>query len=215
MARDCSRHPPHHKRSAVIPGAPRRVVARARELRHRVSCSPRFVLLTAAVEGRARGAVAAFSARTGGNVKGEAMDPELRGKRPLVLVAEDEAIIAIDLEDSLRAAGFAVAGPFATNAQAEVWLETGRPDVACLDHELRDGSCDALVRALAGRGVPALIFTGHEAGREPLSELSTATWVTKPVAFSTLLDKLRRIMRGRVEPTGNRPKSGRSQSAPG
>jgi DNA-binding response OmpR family regulator len=137
------------------------------------------------------------------------MDPQSWAERPLVLLAEDEAIIAIDLEDSLRAAGFAVAGPFATNAQAEAWLETGRPDVACLDHELRDGPCDALVRALAARGVPALIFTGHEAGREPLSELSTATWVMKPVAFSTLLDTLRRIMRGRVEPTGNRPKSGR------
>jgi CheY-like chemotaxis protein len=208
MARDSSRHPPHHERSAVL-RAPRRLVALARELRHRLSCSPRFVLLAAA-EGRAGGAVAAFPARTGRSMKGKAMNPELRGKRPLVLLAEDEAIIAIDLEDSLRAAGFAVAGPFATNAQAQAWLETGRPDVACLDHELRDGPCDALVRALVGRGVPALIFTGHEAGREPLSELSTTTWVMKPVAFSTLLDKLRRIMCGRVAPTSNRPKSGRS-----
>jgi CheY-like chemotaxis protein len=210
LARDSSRHPPHHESSAVTLGAPRRVVARARELRHQVSVR-RASFLTTAVEGRAGGSVAAFPAPTGRSVTGKAMDPELRGKRPLVLLAEDEAIIAIDLEDSLRAAGFAVAGPFATNAQAEAWLETGRPDVACLDHELRDGPCDALVRALAARGVPALIFTGHEAGREPLSESSTATWVMKPVAFSTLLDKLRRIMGGRVEPSGNRSKSGRSQ----
>jgi hypothetical protein len=211
MARHSSRHPPHHERSAVIPRAPRRVVARARELRHRVSCSPRFVLLTATVEGCAGEAVAAFPARRGRSVKGKAMDPELRGKRPLVLLAEDEAIIAIDLEDSLQAAGFAVAGPFATNAQAEAWLKTGRPDVACLDHELRDGPSDALVRALEARGVPALIFSGHDAGRELLSELSTATWVMKPVVISTLLDKLRRIMRGGLATTRNHPKSGRSQ----
>lgn len=49
----------------------------------------------------------------------------LRSSCPLVLLAEDEAIIAIELEDSLIEAGFAVAGPFATCSQAEAWLEQG------------------------------------------------------------------------------------------
>lgn len=152
--------------------------------------------------------VVAFLARAGRSIK--PMGQGSKDKRPLVLLAEDEAIIAIDLEDTLRAAGFDVAGPFATNAQVAAWLETGGPDVACLDHELRDGRCDALVRALVARGVPVLILTGHDAEREPLSELSAATWVMKPVPVSTLLDKLRRIMGGRIEPTGKRPTFGRS-----
>jgi CheY-like chemotaxis protein len=113
----------------------------------------------------------------------------------LILVAEDEAIIAIELEDSLRAAGFAVAGPFATCAEAEDWLSNGEPDAAILDHALRDGTCDALVRELARRGVPTVIFTGHDARGEPLAEVSSACWIAKPIAFSALLDELRREMR--------------------
>jgi DNA-binding NtrC family response regulator len=138
--------------------------------------------------------------RMGSRLKGEAMDPELWAERPLVLLAEDEAIIAIDLEDSLTAAGFAVAGPFATNAEVRIWLQAGRPDVAILDHALKDGLCDALVRDLARRGVPAIIFTGHDAEREWSSDLSTATWVTKPIAFKTLLGKIRGVLRASGEP---------------
>ena len=126
------------------------------------------------------------------------MDPEVSVEGPVVLLAEDEAIIAIELEDSLRAAGFAVAGPFATCAHAEAWLKTGEPDAAILDHVLRDGTCDALVRDLSRRGVPTIIFTGHDARREPLAELSTATWVTKPIAFPALLAELRRRMEAGV-----------------
>ncbi|MDQ4136873.1 MAG: hypothetical protein M3158_11865, partial [Pseudomonadota bacterium] len=102
------------------------------------------------------------------------------------------------------------AGPFATNAEAEAWLETGRPDVAILEHALKDGLCDGLVGALARRGVPAIIFTGHDAQRELLGELSTATWVTKPIAFATLLGKIRSALRARLEPGRDGAEPGRS-----
>lgn len=134
-------------------------------------------------------------ARLGLRLMGEPMDPELWAERPVVLLAEDEAIIAIDLEESLDAAGFAVAGPFATNAEAKAWLKTGRPDIAILDHALKDGLCDALARDLARQGVPAIIFTGHEAGPERSGDLATARWVTKPIAFPALLATIRNALR--------------------
>ena len=62
-------------------------------------------------------------------------------RRPLILVAEDEAIIAIELADSLTRAGFDVAGPFATCAEAEEWVKIGKPDAAILDNLLKDGPC--------------------------------------------------------------------------
>ena len=118
--------------------------------------------------------------------------------RPLVLIAEDEAIIAIELEDSLRGAGFDVAGPFVTCGQAEAWLKSNEPDAAILDHGLKDGPCDALVRDLSRRGVAIIVFTGHDAPPHPAGEVSTATWVTKPIAFPALLRQLRRqMLRGR------------------
>ena len=83
---------------------------------------------------------------------------------PLVLVAEDEAIIAIELEDGLIEAGFAIAGPFATCSQAEAWLEQGQPEAAILHRERKDGPCDKLIGHLSQRGVPTIVFTGHDDG---------------------------------------------------
>jgi DNA-binding response OmpR family regulator len=115
--------------------------------------------------------------------------------RPVILLAEDEAIIAIELADSLQAAGFDVAGPFATCADAEEWLKTAVPDAAILDNLLKDGPCDALASDLARRGVPVIMFSGHD---EPAAVSSTewkGSWVTKPVAFPILLEALKREMR--------------------
>jgi DNA-binding response OmpR family regulator len=120
-----------------------------------------------------------------------------RPVRPVVLLAEDEAIIAIELEDGLSEAGFAVAGPFATCAQAEAWLRSGEPDAAVLDHELKDGPCDALIADLCRRGVPTIVFTGSDAPPNPTSQLRTAAWVAKPIPFPALLRRLRRRMRER------------------
>jgi DNA-binding response OmpR family regulator len=117
---------------------------------------------------------------------------------PLVLLAEDEAIIAIELEDGLRAAGFAVAGPFVTCAQAAAWLQTGEPDAAILDHELKDGPCDALLGDLSDRGVPTIVFTGHDAPRHVAARRAAAIWVAKPIAFPALLKQLHRQMQTRV-----------------
>ena len=47
-------------------------------------------------------------------------------KNCLVLLVEDDAVVAIDLEDSLREAGYAVAGSFSTCAAATKWLERCR-----------------------------------------------------------------------------------------
>ena len=118
--------------------------------------------------------------------------------RPLVLLAEDQAIIAIELEDSLAAAGFAVAGPFTTCKQAEAWLRSGKPDAAIVDHELKDGNCDALIGDLSRRGVPTIVFTGHEAPRPAPAHPRQAIWVTKPIAFPALLSELRRQMQAQA-----------------
>jgi DNA-binding response OmpR family regulator len=113
--------------------------------------------------------------------------------RPLILSAEDEAIIALELADSLRTEGFEVAGPFATCQAAEDWLTTGEPDAAILDRLLKDGPCDALASDLARRGVPVIMFSGHDEPNVQSAD-SNATWVTKPVPFPILLDALRREM---------------------
>ena len=120
-------------------------------------------------------------------------------ERPLVLIAEDEAIIAIELIDGLSDAGFAIAGPFSTCAEADAWLATGTPDAAVVDNFLKDGPCDSLIRELSRRGIPTLIFSGRDQRVAEAAD-AKAVWVPKPTAFPQLLTVLRREMAVRTGP---------------
>jgi two-component system, response regulator PdtaR len=81
------------------------------------------------------------------------------------LVAEDEALIALDLEAALRGLGCEVLGPTPTVAATLALLAERRPDVALLDPGLRDGWAAPVARALAAAGVPFAVVTGHHPAR--------------------------------------------------
>src|SRR3954469_18268472 len=89
------------------------------------------------------------------------MTKQVDGK-PLVLLLEDEALIAINLQDELQDAGYEVAGPFTTCAAALSWLETGTPGLAILDAALNDGPCNDVADELGRRNIPFLIYSGHQ-----------------------------------------------------
>jgi DNA-binding response OmpR family regulator len=116
------------------------------------------------------------------------------GARPVVLLAEDEAIIALELEDSLKAAGFDIAGPFSTCADAERWLQSANPEAAVLDSALKDGPCETLARDLKARGVPVVIYSGYAKDQDPISSAWAGPWLVKPVAFPMLLSALQQEM---------------------
>jgi DNA-binding response OmpR family regulator len=119
--------------------------------------------------------------------------------RPLILLAEDEAIIGLELTVDLNDAGFEVAGPFSTCAEAEEWLKTGEtPDAAILDNLLKDGPCDALASDLSRRGIPVIMFSGHDAPPTISPTEWRGAWVTKPVAFPILLETLKSEMRSQT-----------------
>src|SRR5918998_486379 len=89
--------------------------------------------------------------------------PDVGENRPVILLAEDEAIIGFELADSLALEGFEVAGPFDTCSEAEKWLKSARQvDGAILDNALKDGLCDTLARDLKNRGVPFVVYSGHD-----------------------------------------------------
>ena len=81
----------------------------------------------------------------------------------VILVAEDEALVALVLELALAAAGHRVLGPAATAAGALRLAEAGRPDLALLDINLAEGGDGvALARALRDRhGTPSLFLSGQ------------------------------------------------------
>lgn len=101
-------------------------------------------------------------------------------QRKTVLVLEDEALIALDLEMALREAGYRVGGPFGTCEGARIWLRATKPDVALLDAFVGDGPTIGLARDLKMRGVPIVIFSGRDAPDLTAPEMPDAIWVTKP-----------------------------------
>jgi DNA-binding response OmpR family regulator len=86
-----------------------------------------------------------------------------RGAGRRVLVAEDEFVIALEVGDVLRGAGYEVVGPAATAGEAERLAREGPLEAAVLDIALRDGTAFAAAAALAARGVPFVFLSGYPA----------------------------------------------------
>lgn len=81
-----------------------------------------------------------------------------------VLVVEDEAILALALQDMLEALGCWVVG---VAARVEAALELAQRsdfDLALLDVNLAGERVDPVARAVAARGLPLVFATGHEPG---------------------------------------------------
>ena len=108
-------------------------------------------------------------------------------RSPLVLLVEDEALIALALADDLEAAGYRVAGPFHRSSDTLEWLNDETPDIAIIDVHLRDGSSVGLASVLRDRDVPFIVFSGDKRdGRSP-DAFDGARWLSKPVSGRQLL----------------------------
>src|SRR5688572_33077688 len=86
-------------------------------------------------------------------------DQVLSGCR--ILIVEDEAIIAFDLQSILEKAGAVVVGPARTIAAARELAATSEITAAILDVQLGDGAAFSIADTLAGRGVPFAFYSGH------------------------------------------------------
>jgi DNA-binding response OmpR family regulator len=109
-----------------------------------------------------------------------------------IAILEDEALIALDVEDSLRDAGFKIAGVFSSCAGALNWFEGNSPDVVLMDIELADGDCVRIARLLLAREIPFVVHSASSASsgfHDPI--FLHGRWVAKPAAPSDLRDAVR------------------------
>ncbi|MBU3076415.1 response regulator [Sphingomonas quercus] len=82
-----------------------------------------------------------------------------------ILVVEDEAVVAMLLEDMLIDLGCEIVGPVANVEQALAVLDAETVDAAVLDVNLNGQPSYRIADALADRGRPFLFITGYgEAG---------------------------------------------------
>src|SRR5579863_1234321 len=80
-----------------------------------------------------------------------------------VLLVEDEALVAMMIQEFLGECGRAVVGPIGTAAEALATARQGDFDGAILDINLGDGMAYPVAEILSARGVPFVFLTGYEA----------------------------------------------------
>ncbi len=120
--------------------------------------------------------------------------PPPRPDRRLVLVVEDEFLIALDLELLLREHGWRVLGPAGTVAEALRLLADERPDVALLDLNLRGELVTPVAEELRARGVPFVLASAYDGHKLGVAALAKAPSIGKPTDERRLLAALRQAV---------------------
>jgi PAS domain S-box-containing protein len=130
--------------------------------------------------------------------------PSLRGKR--ILVVEDEALLSMDLEASLAAAGCHVVGPAPTVETARKLITHEQCDAALLDVNLSGHPVDELAAALTKHAVPFAFLTGY--GREALPRgFGEAKMLGKPFGQHEVLAMLAQLLTPRTNVVSLRQKT--------
>jgi len=114
--------------------------------------------------------------------------PMLDGAR--ILVAEDEALIGIDLADHLEGFGAQVVGPVATVSDAILLIERNQLHSALLDFHLDDGETTPLLTMLAARRVPTVVYTGRREIPDFSGSHPDVTVLQKPLPMHVLVAEL-------------------------
>lgn len=114
------------------------------------------------------------------------MDDATMTTSPLVLIVEDEWVIAAYLQQLLEEAGYHIHGPAACVGYALQLLDQNPPNVALLDVSLRGERSFELARALRERSIPFAFMTGYLAGDIP-EDLRNNPTIGKPIDNDVLL----------------------------
>ncbi|MCJ8151943.1 response regulator [Shinella sedimenti] len=107
-----------------------------------------------------------------------------------VLIVEDEALLALELESEIEAAGHKVIGQAAAGKTAFELIEKERPEFAFVDVQLLDGPTGIDIgRHLAKTGIP-FIFVSGNLKRIPDDLVGAIGALEKPYTMSGLQNTL-------------------------
>jgi CheY-like chemotaxis protein len=112
--------------------------------------------------------------------------PSLEGAR--ILVAEDEILIALDIEATFRDAGAVVVGPCMTLSDAVEAAKNEPLSLAILDIRLGHVTTEDVTDLLVKRGIPFLFYSGQKLPAEMRRKCGGAVVVYKPASQKELLD---------------------------
>jgi len=133
----------------------------------------------------------------------------LRGTR--VMIVEDDVLLLMDLEVTLREAGVEIARGCRNVAEALAAVRNGDVAVAILDVRVGRETTAPVARQLTSRGTPFIFYTGQVENDPQLAEWAGHTVVSKPARASVIVGALAEILRGRLltAPAGMLPTAAR------
>lgn len=111
-----------------------------------------------------------------------------------ILVAEDDPVLALDVEMALKAAACRVLGPVASLAAAVSLVDSEPLDAAVLDIDLNGQSVFPIADLLAARGIPFVVSTGYGAGAAQADHHQGALRLRKPYDRADLLRAISRVL---------------------
>lgn len=115
-------------------------------------------------------------------------------KGPLILIVEDDYLIALDIEDGLTAAGFSLAGTASSADEAIRIALATKPVLALMDIRLlgqRDG-IDAALELYREHGIRCIFTTAHS-DREVRLRAEAARplgWMQKPYSVEAVVEAI-------------------------
>ena len=113
----------------------------------------------------------------------------------VVLLLEDEGLIAIDVELTLSDEGYEVV-TFATCSEALIWLRANSPTIAILDFHLRDGACNPVALLLTERRIPFVVHSGDMLDAASHSDFAAGIWLSKPSSGGDMLVSISKALGG-------------------
>jgi CheY-like chemotaxis protein len=117
----------------------------------------------------------------------------LQGHR--ILVADDEIVIALDIEATLVDAGAEILGPSTTLAHALKLAERETLSAATLDIRLGRQTTEAVADVLAQRGIPFVFYSGQALPSSMRERWPQAVVIAKPVEPRVILAAVTKLIK--------------------
>ena len=119
--------------------------------------------------------------------------------RALILIVEDEPIIALELQASIEDAGGLVIGPVGSASAALILLETCIVAAAILDVHLTDRDVTPVAEVLGARNVPIVFHSAESLPSHLRLRHPNANFYQKPIEPMVLIKRLAEMV-GRLTP---------------
>jgi len=119
----------------------------------------------------------------------------LKGLR--LLVVEDDAILLMELEELLEAAGAEIVGLCRTIKDALAAVERAGISAAVLDVRIGNETIAPVARQLGRRGTPFVFYTGQMGCDPALEEWRGCKVVAKPAQAQTIVSAVVDLLHGR------------------